>query len=403
VRVLIINKYYPPDSTNTAQLLAELVEDLASEFTVDLVVGRPSYDPAETAPNSTPNVRVRRVPSSAFGRSSIATRLVDYVSFLFLGLGAACLARRPNVVVTMSDPPLLEVLGALVAVRHRCAFVQICHDLHPDITLALGKVSDGVATRLWRRVNRNVLRRADRIVVVGRDMAEKLTGEGVPRERICFIPTWASAQENSSQASGETRSERGWLGKFVVMHSGNMGLSQNLGIYPEVASLLRDMHDLVIVLLGGGPAKEKLVEEVAARGLRNIEFVPRLAKPEAQRLMSAADIHVVSLVPGLWGCAAPSKTYGIMAAGRPFLASVDAGSEPARIVQEFDCGCVVPAGSAPELARAIRSARSLPLADMGRRAERAFKARYERATATSANAAVLRDAVDVYGRKANQT
>ena len=109
-------------------------------------------------------------------------------------------------------------------------------------------------------------------------------------------------------------------------------------------------------------------------------------------MMVTADIHMVSLVPGLWGCAAPSKTYGIMAAGRPFIASVDAESEPARIVHEFGCGFVVPAGSAHDLAEAIRAARQAPLAEMGHRAQMGFEARYRRSTATSAIAAVLREA-----------
>src|SRR5207302_6099828 len=180
--------------------------------------------------------------------------------------------------------------GALAAARHRCAFVQICHDVHPDIAIALGKAKDGMLTRAWRRVNRYVLRRADRIVVVGRDMIEKLAGEGVPRERIRFIPTWASAQENSPQATAAVRADRGWVDKFVVMHAGNMGLSQNLALYPDVAGVLCDMEDLVFVFLGDGPAKDSLAEEVAARRLRNVEFVARLPKPEAQRLMAAADV-----------------------------------------------------------------------------------------------------------------
>jgi colanic acid biosynthesis glycosyl transferase WcaI len=293
----------------------------------------------------------------------------------------------------MTDPPLVGIIGAVAAARHRCAFVLICHDLHPDIVIALGKVREGTLTRVWRRANGYVQGRAVRIVVVGRDMEEKLAVEGVAREKLRFIPAWASAQENSPEAIAAVRSEYGWRGKFVVMHAGNMGLSQNIGMYSEVARALRDLEDLLIVFVGEGPARESLVKDAAACELRNVQFVRRLPKPEAQRLMAAADIHVVSLVPGLWGCAAPSKTYGIMAAGRPFIASVDAGSEPARIVHECGCGFVVPAGSAHDLAHAIRVARQVPLADMGHRAQMGFEARYQRSTATGAMAAVLREAV----------
>jgi colanic acid biosynthesis glycosyl transferase WcaI len=392
LRILIVNKYFPPDTANTAQLLGELSSDLALGNLVEVIVGRPSYDPGRLAPTPA-GVTVRTVPSSSLGRGSVARRLVDYLSFLVMALGAACLARRPDVVVSMSDPPPVGVIGALAAARHRCVFVQICHDMHPDITIALGKVREGMLTRVWRSINRYVQRRAVRIVVVGRDMEEKLVAEGVPRERLRFIPTWASAQENDPQDLAAVRSEYGWSGKFVVMHAGNMGLSQNLGMYAQVAHLLRDLEDLVIVFVGDGPARESLVREAVADELASLQFLGRVPKSEAQRLMAAADIHIVSLIPGLWGCAAPSKTYGIMAAGRPFIASVDAESEPARIVHEFDCGFVVPAGSAHDLAEAIREARGAPLAEMGRRAQLGFQARYERTMATRSIATVLREAV----------
>ncbi len=392
MRILIVNKYFPPDTANTAQLLGELSEDLAVENRVEVVVGRPSYDPGR--PQSRPaGVTVRTVPSSALGRGSMARRLMDYLSFLALALGRACTASKPDVVVSLSDPPLVGLIGVLAAARHRCPYVQICHDVHPDITIALGKVQEGFLTRLWRGINRYVQRRAIRIVVVGRDMEEKLASEGVARERLRFVPTWASAQANTPHESAAVREERGWLGKFVVMHAGNMGLSQNIGMYARVARDLLDLENVVIVFVGDGPAREDLLRQARAEKLHNLEFLPRIPKPEAQRLMAAADIHVVSLVPGLWGCAAPSKTYGIMAAGRPFIASVDAHSEPARIASEFNCGFVVPAGSAGDLAAAIRTANQAPLAEMGASAQTGFQARYQRATVTSAIATVLQEAV----------
>lgn len=396
MRILIVNKYFPPDTSNTAVLLGELADDLAATNCVEVIVGRPSYDPGRQG-HSLAGVRVRRVFSTSLGRGSMARRIVDYVSFLVLGLGAACAAQRPDVVVSLSDPPLVGVVGALASARHRCAFVQICHDLHPDIAVALGKVREGQLTRIWRRVNRYVLRRAARIVVVGRDMAEKLAAEGVSPEKLRFVPAWASPQHRSREAVDAVRAEHGWRGRFVVMHAGNMGLSQNLTMYSDVARALQDLKDVVIVFVGDGPARASLIREAASGDLRNIQFMPRLPKPEAQLVMAAADIHVVSLVPGLWGCAAPSKTYGIMAAGRPFIASVDAESEPARVAHECGCGFVVPAGSADDLAEAIRSARHAPLAEMGRLAVMGFEARYMRAAATEAIDTVLREAVTAAG------
>ena len=110
-------------------------------------------------------------------------------------------------------------------------------------------------------------------------------------------------------------------------------------------------------------------------------------------MMGAADLHVVSLVPGLWGCAAPSKTYGIMAAGRPFVAAVDAGSEPDRIVEEYDCGICVAAGDPDALAEAVIRLKGTDLKPLGVRSRDAFERVYTRSVATHQVDRVLRDLV----------
>jgi glycosyltransferase involved in cell wall biosynthesis len=168
----------------------------------------------------------------------------------------------------------------------------------------------------------------------------------------------------------------GFEESFVVMHAGNMGLSQNLEMLPQVASALTDESDVRLVLLGDGPAKPLLKAEVERRRLDNVEFLEALAPDDAQSVMSAADVHVVSLVPGLWGCATPSKTYGIMAAGRPFVAAVDDGAEPALLIEELDCGMHVPPNDPDALARAIRELRTSPLDEMGARARQGYEQRF---------------------------
>src|SRR3954469_7266880 len=128
------------------------------------------------------------------------------------------------------------------------------------------------------------------------------------------------------------------------MHAGNMGLAQNLDVLVDAAERLRDHSDIRLLFLGDGAAKPRRGREARRRRLANLAFLPYRPKDEAQALMSAADMHVVSLVPGLWGCATPSKVYGIMAAGRPYVAAVDAGSEPDRIASELGCGVRTEAG-----------------------------------------------------------
>lgn len=393
MRVLVVNQYYPPDAAASAYLLGELTEDLARHHDVHVVAGRPSYDP-DAATYRPAGVQVTRVATTAFSRIGIPGRLANYASFAVMAAVRACLVPRPDVVVTMTDPPIAGVIGMLAAVRHRRPLVQICHDVYPDIAVALGKLGGGWGTRLWRAVNGVVRRRADRLVVVGRDMAEKLRGEGVAPAKLVYIPAWANDQTLDGEEIARTRRAQGWEEDFVVMHAGNMGLAQNLDMFVGVAERLREHADVRLLFLGDGAAKPRLVSEAQRRRLDNLVFLPYRPKDEAQALMSAADIHVVSLVPGLWGCATPSKIYGIMAAGRPYVAAVDAGSEPDRIASELGCGVRTEAGDAEALTRAILEMRGAPLDEMGRRGRRGFDARFRRSTATTATRVLLENVVD---------
>lgn len=386
--MLFINSYYPPDAAASAYILGELTEDLARLHEIEVVAGRPSYNP-EVTTYRPHGVRVTRVPSTAFSRRTLVGRGLNYVTFTFFSLARACLSRKPDVVVTMTDPPIIGVIGVLTAVRFRRPFVQLCHDLYPDIAVALGKLRNPVIVRIWRALNRLVRGRADTLVVVGRDMREKLAQEGVDPAKLVFIPTWANLQTVKRADIERIRERMAWNDVFIVMHAGNMGLPQNLGTLIDAAERLRSYNDIAIVFLGDGGAKAELVRTVQQRGLSNVVFVPYRPKEEAQALMAAADVHVISLVPGLWGCATPSKTYGIMATGRPFIAAVDPGSEPARIVEEFGCGLHVPPSDPRALADAIVGIRDAALEEMGRRAKAAFVQRYERKAATSATRQLL--------------
>ena len=324
MRVLVINSYYPPDAAASAYILGELTEDLARVHDVEVVAGRPSYNP-DVATYRPEGVRVTRVASTAFSRRTLAGRGLNYLTFTLLAAARACRARRPDVVVTMTDPPIIGVIGVLAAARFRRPFVQLCHDVYPDIAVALGKLRNPVAVRLWRALNRLVRGRAAKLVVVGRDMREKLAARGSTRQSLSSSPRGLTTKRSTAQRSSVIRQRMGWTDLFVVMHAGNMGLPQNLGTLIEAADRLSGRDDISFVFLGDGAAKADLVRTVQLRGLSNVEFMPYQRKEDAQALMAAADVHVVSLVPGLWGCATPSKTYGVMAAGRPFIAAVDPG------------------------------------------------------------------------------
>jgi glycosyltransferase involved in cell wall biosynthesis len=267
--------------------------------------------------------------------------------------------------------------------------VLVCHDLFPDLAVALGRLRNPVIEWGWSRLNRLVRTRATRIIVVGRDMEERLRSQGVEPAKLVFIPAWSERQPVDRGVTEALRTEHGWEGKFVVMHAGNLGMAQNVAILAELADRVRHAPDVLIAVLGGGQERPTLERMVRERRLGNVQFLDGVPRPRAQALMAAADLHVISLAPGLWGCAAPSKTYGIMAAGRPFVAAVDAGSEPDLIAGELGCGWRVPAGDAGALAEATLALRDERLDEMGERGRRGFEQTYVRERLTDRTARVL--------------
>lgn len=353
MRVLFVNQYYPPDVSATAYLLGELSEDLARHHQAWVVAGRPSYNP-EAGTYQPSGVRLERTWSTRFGRAGMAGRFANYGTYVLSSLARTMRVPRPHVVVAMTDPPVIGLIGLLAARRYRCPFVYICEDIFPDVGVALKRVDNPIAVWLWRWLNRLLRKGASRVVAIGRDMQEKLIAEGVPGEKIAFVPNWASPLSPDERRRAGTRRAMGWDGDFIVMHGGNVGLAQNLEVFIDAAELLRDRPDIRFVIVGDGAAREGLQREAERRDLRNVELIPYRPKDEAQALLAAADLHTITLAPGLWGCVVPSKVYGILALGLPFVAAVERKSEVDRIIEETGAGVRVDPGDAAGVAQVVR-------------------------------------------------
>src|SRR6266498_3743280 len=143
MRVLFVNQYYPPDVSATAYLLGELAEDLAAHHEVWVIAGRPSYNP-EAGTYQPKAVHVQRTWSTRFTRAGMAGRLANYGTFVLSSLVRALRVPRPHVVVAMTDPPVIGLIGLMAARRHRCPFVYICEDIFPDVGVALERVDNPV-------------------------------------------------------------------------------------------------------------------------------------------------------------------------------------------------------------------------------------------------------------------
>jgi glycosyltransferase involved in cell wall biosynthesis len=367
-RLLVLNQYYWPGPEATAHLLTELCESLADELDVHVITGARGAEarPGHLVRNG---VAVERVHSTAFARARLALRGLNYCTFLAGALARGLAAERPDAVLCMTDPPMLGAVGVLVARRHGVPLVVVSEDVFPEIATALHRLENPLVVAALRRTVSYYLRRAERVVAIGETMRRRLEEKGAPGERVRVIPNWADAsrltplpKENSWAA------EHGLTGRFVVMHSGNVGHTQDLDSLVLAAARLRDLDDLVVVIAGTGARREEVKRLAASLGLDNVLFLPYQPDERLSESLSSADVHVVGLAPGLAGYVVPSRLYGILAAGRPVIAAVEAESETAEIVTGAGCGVVVPPASPERLAEAIRECRAgaVDLAGLGR-------------------------------------
>jgi len=298
-------------------------------------------------------------------------------------------SKRPDIVIAETDPPLLGVLGALLKWRWNCRLVYNVRDLYPDIAIANGALKNRFLLGLLERANRLSYRSADCIIVLGEDMRQRLLAKGVAPEKLALVPDWVDCESIRPMTSSRFRSQFGQ--SFVVMYSGNLGLSQQLETVLDAAALLRDESAIRFALVGEGARKQWLVDRARQLGLRNVDFLPYRPREELAESLSAGDLHLVPLFPGAAGCVVPSKIYGILAAGRPFVAIMEDSAEIARLARENSVGFVVQPGDADGLARTIRQAAAEPaeLAAMGVRARQLAEQRFDRNIATRKFAEVL--------------
>jgi putative colanic acid biosynthesis glycosyltransferase WcaI len=369
-RLLVLNQYYWPGVEATAQLLTELCEALVEDVDVTVVTGVLHGHEAEPRSVVQNGVRIVRVPSTSFERSKLGARAANYMTYLTSALLRGLRGRRPDVVLCMTDPPVVADIALLVARRYRAPLVVISQDVFPEIAVELKRLENPVAVKLLRAFVSLYLRRADRIVAIGDTMRRRLEEKGARSDRVEVIPNWVDTSRLAPRDKvNDWAHNTGLVDKFVVMHSGNVGHAQDLDSLVRAATFLRDLDDLRILIVGTGARHAELVALAELLEVDQVRFLYYQPRHVLAQSLSTADVHVVGLASGLAGYVVPSRLYGILAVARPVIVAADAESETAQVVERSGCGIVVPPGRPELLARVIRDAHDgkYDLAAMGAR------------------------------------
>jgi glycosyltransferase involved in cell wall biosynthesis len=398
VRICFFNRSYWPDQAATGQLLTELAEDLVARYghDVTVVAGRALNAAVEEGAGwrggligreAHKGVTIRRANGTRMRPGRFVARATNYVSYFAAATVASFGVDRPDVVVSLTDPPFVGLAGLWTARRTGARFVYLCEDIFPEVAALIEDFQNDAVNGVLDRVNRYLLRHADAVVALGDRMRRRLVEEkGADPARVEVIHNWADC-DAILPGPRDNRFARahGLVDRFVVMHSGNVGLSQNLEVLIDAADRLRSREGLTIAIIGDGSKRHALEAMATARGLDNVRFFPYQPKALLHESFATADAFVVSLKSGLEGFIVPSKVYGILAAGRPYIAATDPSAEPAAIVREGACGLVAAPDDPAALADAIATLYDDRVAtrEMGARARRVAR-QFDRRSAVEA-------------------
>lgn len=390
----IVGEVYYPEEISTGYYLTYIAEGLARERTVKVLTGQPKHmargvkAPKREVRNG---VEIFRVWGTTLDKNVMLFRLINMltigVSIFFKSL---FLFKKGDDCMVVTAPPSLPVTNAVACLAKGTRFTLLVQDSYPEILIAVGGAKpDSFFVTTVHYLNQFVYKYAAKIITMGRDMKalfeRKTASLDVP---IVAIPNWSDLDTIYPTPRNENPllNELGIEDKFVFMYAGNIGHPTDVETIIDASEMLRDQEIFHFVFIGAGSKKPWLVEQKEKRSLANVTILDYRPRSEQNIFLNACDIGLVALIKGMWGTAMPSRTYNIMAAGKPIVALTDEGSELALVIDEDRIGWHIEPGDPKALHDLIHEVyqKRAQLPEMGRRARAAAEAKYSPDTAVRA-------------------
>jgi colanic acid biosynthesis glycosyl transferase WcaI len=388
VRVLVLSQFYAPDEAAGTQFLVELCEHLVRHgHEVEVVTSRTTNHggPALAPSEDVGGVQVTRAWSTSLGKAHLVHRLSDYGTFFASAIVKTLMARRVDLLLSVTVPPLIPAVAALASRLHHTPLVTWVQDVYPDVAVELGVLrrESPVVTAL-AALQRQSLGQCARVVAISEGMSHRLEAHGASRASLRVIHNWSDGAHVVPRGAGvETpfRLENGLAGRFVLTYSGNLGMAHEFETLVSAARALEaDPRFLLLFIGAGGRLKEA---RAMSAGASNVRFLPFQPAANLGQSLTAADAHAITLRTPLEGLIVPSKLYGALACGKPLFYVGPERCEVARVIESAGLGWAGRPGDVDGLVGALRRALDDPrwAAECGERARAAFDSSYAQAIA----------------------
>ena len=436
--ILVIQQHFYPEIAATGQLLLDLCEDLVKAgYQVKVITGNPTEIPQEIQRRNIlrkenyQGIEIVRLKNTTFNKYRMAGRVLNYLTFHFLVFSRVLFCERPDLVFVLSTPPFISFSGLMLKMFKRSKVIYNVQDLFPDLAVELDKLKNKQFIRFLKNLSKLIVRKADKVVVVGEYMERKIreellqetrasvgvstdavTGRNVgSNEHIITIHNWADGEkikvlgdEDVVTTDGSEDMENNYLKKkwglerkFVVLYSGNIGYLHEFDTIILAAEDIQNKgyKDIIFVFIGEGIKKEYIENMVEEKGLNNILFFPYQPREMLTYSLGIADVSLVTLEKGFEGMVVPSKIYGILASGRPMIGIVGRDSEINEIMREGRCGRIAKIGDGKALSGAVIEYYKNPQKrrEEGMNGRKYFEKNFDRKIATGKYIKVIEEAL----------
>ncbi len=384
-RIVFVNRFYWPDESATGQLLTDLAEHMASKGArVTVVTSRLRYssdDEILSGADEKNGVSIERIWTTSFDRSSIVGRLMDLVTFnVSAMIKLIRILRTDDLVVAKTDPPFLQLFAWFAAWLRRAKLVNWCQDLFPEVAYALIKKSYLQRSQNLLSAFRNhALRQADYTVAVSKEMRHTLVKQGIDRDRVLVINNWCDHEIRPIPKEENTLRKKWQLqDDFIIGYSGNLGRAH---VPESIFRLVRELAGiprLKLLFIGAGHGMNWLRQECRDENLSHVVFKPYQPRQDLSLSLSTPDVHLISLERGCQNYIAPSKFYGVLAAGRPIAFVGEANSDMAKDIRRSRFGVTLGLDCAGDWRRAVLDVMQNrdELSAMARNARQAYEWRF---------------------------
>ncbi len=356
----------------TRQLSIDIINSFIAEGAeVELLTGivEPNYAELDT------KVKVKVL--NKYNSSSGFKRIFTWSIFTIRSWFYVLFSSKEKELILVTTPPFIVFIGLFFKKIRKQKYHLVIWDLYPDVLINFGVLNkNSIVIKLWKKLNRHCFNNADTLFTLGVHLSKAI--EKYTFQKPTIISNWVNSEFIKPIAKKENSFALKYnlQNKFVVMYSGNLGLTHDIESIVEAAEELKNDDSIHFVIIGEGPKKEKIIKTVNDKQLKNVLILPYQDNATLPFSLTSADIGVVTLSPGAESISVPSKTYYTLAAGSAIFALVSKESELAILIKKYDCGFVFDK-TPPEIIAQFISQLSLNKDELEKNKQNARKASFD--------------------------